>query len=270
VRLRSGPFEYLCDDCNPAFPIAWHDVMKPFPKPVTVASCFAIKFRERLIGVTAAHVLNAYREAQRANPNVKSQLLTLPFNLEKTVIDHDDELDLATFALSELQLPKLYAFGCEKIWPPPEPIPQSRVCFAGYPGFLIASNAEGGMLPDSAPYCAVPLIQDVTEREIILTYDPVTARADPNIPPPPLGANLSGCSGAPLILPVTIDEVRVHAFPVGVTVFGADKDRDQEHSRGEMAAFDTIRARRIHCIRPDGTIERPGWLPPKKHSSLIA
>ena len=241
-----------------AIPLAWHDAMKPFPKKVTVASCFAMKFRERLIGVTAAHVLREYQADRRQNPEVKCQLSSLPFDLEEAVIDHDDDLDLATFALSEAQLGaiKRGAFGCQEIWPPPTPERQIQVSLAGYPNYLFATDAEGGVLP-KAVYAAVTLVEDITDGEIILTYDPATARADPDIPMPPLGANLSGCSGGPLILTVCIDGARLHAFPVGVIVAGPKK----ECSQGEFANFDVIRARRTYFIRPDGMIKRPGLAP---------
>ena len=171
-----------------AIPLAWHDAMKPFPKKVTVASCFAMKFRERLIGVTAAHVLREYQADRHQNPEVKCQLSSLPFDLEEAVIDHDDDLDLATFALSEAQLGaiKRGAFGCQEIWPPPTPERQIQVSLAGYPNYLFATDAEGGVLP-KAVYAAVTLVEDISDHEIILTYDPATARADPDIPMPPFG-----------------------------------------------------------------------------------
>jgi hypothetical protein len=243
-------------------PLAWHDVMKPFPKKVEVASCFAVKFRERLIGVTAAHVLGAFQKDRRQNPGIGCQLSSLPFDLAEAVIDHDDDLDLATFELSEAQLHKIGrpAFGCQEIWPPPAPDHQIQVSLAGYPNYLFATDAEGGVLP-KAVYVALPLVEDMTDREIVMKYDPAIARGDPDIPLPPLGANLSGCSGGPLILTVLIDGTRLHAFPIGVIVAGPRK----EYSQGEFTDFDVIRARRSYFIRPDGMIERPegsGWLPP--------
>ena len=49
-------------------------------------------------------------------------------------------------------------------------------------------------------------------------------------------------------------------FPVGVIIRGVDHDNNGlighcEIDRGENAEFDIIRIRRIHFIRPDGTLK---------------
>ncbi len=48
-------------------------------------------------------------------------------------------------------------------------------------------------------------------------------------------------------------------FPVGLISRGP-----RDVGKGEIASFDIIRARRIHCLKRDGTLEKPsggGWLP---------
>jgi hypothetical protein len=42
-------------------PLYWHDRWIPFPKDMRGGSCFILRFGERLVGITAAHVLQAYR-----------------------------------------------------------------------------------------------------------------------------------------------------------------------------------------------------------------
>ena len=102
---------YLAQCANQmVFPICWHDPTIPPPKYVKAASCFALKFRERLVGVTAAHVVEAYLKARQEIPTLTCQLRNLcNFDLEGALIDRDAEIDLATFALTEEQLVDSFA-----------------------------------------------------------------------------------------------------------------------------------------------------------------
>lgn len=53
--------------------IFWHDVTQRFPKPVQGASCFILKIHNRYVVVTAAHVIDLFREAKAANQNIIAQ-----------------------------------------------------------------------------------------------------------------------------------------------------------------------------------------------------
>src|SRR5260221_426966 len=75
-------------------PICWHDNGKPFPKDVTGASCFFLRFSTGYVGVTAAHVVREYQRARTATASLVCQLHLMPFNLEGALIDIDDTLDI--------------------------------------------------------------------------------------------------------------------------------------------------------------------------------
>jgi hypothetical protein len=68
---------------------------------------------------------------------------------------------------------------------------------------------------------------------------------------------MSGCSGGPVILFKTVNGL-LRWFPVGLIYKGPDGKAE-----GELASFDRIHIRRLHFIRPDGSIDEPdqGWLP---------
>jgi hypothetical protein len=108
---------------------------------------------------------------------------------------------------------------------------------------------------------ALAAVECVTRDEILITYDPAivepTAWA-PNLPP--LGFNLSGCSGGPVLVHGTRNGL-LRWFAVGLIADGPKEQAKQ----GEAAEFDMIRLRRIDIIQPDGTIKQPaedtGWLP---------
>jgi hypothetical protein len=119
-------------------PIFWHDRRVPFPKDMRGGSCFILRFGERLIGVTAAHVLQTYRDDHAQNPALICQLRLMPFAWHDTVIDSDPSLDIATFALSEdeLRLISGTPIDCTGAWPPPVPTRLRAVSLVGFPEML--------------------------------------------------------------------------------------------------------------------------------------
>jgi len=125
----------------------------------------------------------------------------------------------------------------------------------GYPeNIRIIDSAERSVVFNA--WGALDFIEDFNEREIILTYDPEKVVSAPT--KPPLGYNMSGCSGGPAI----VHEIRSSGFhiwhPVGLIVGGP------KCGERDAAEFDIIRTRWIDCIQPDGHIERDpdtGWLP---------
>jgi hypothetical protein len=62
-------------------PLYWHDRRVPFPKDVRGGSSFIVRFGDRLIGITAAHVLQEYRDDREENPALVCQLRLMPFAL---------------------------------------------------------------------------------------------------------------------------------------------------------------------------------------------
>ena len=74
------------------FPICWHDRTLHYPKPVKVASCFALRFPD-LVGVTAAHVVRTYQGELKETPDLTCQLRHLQdFDLDRALVNIDDDL----------------------------------------------------------------------------------------------------------------------------------------------------------------------------------
>jgi hypothetical protein len=258
---------YLAQCANlMVFPICWHDPTVPPPKYCKAASCFALRFPERWIGVTAAHVVEEYLTARLQIPALTCQLRNLcDFDLEGALIDSDKEIDLATFSLTaelvgEIGSP---AFDCQNVWPHPEPKVGYPVAFSGFAEYLFRPDENFRVNRDCVAG-GVSLIQGVSQREIRLVYEPRDAKAVGDIPMIPRGASFSGCSGAPLVMPVL--QPREGKLHPKITVIGAIiESTNQEKSEGEAAEYVSIVARRIECIQPDGKLVRPNsdqWLPP--------
>jgi hypothetical protein len=182
------------------------------------------------------------------------------FDLHNAVIDHDENIDIATFFISENELKEIEgtAIDCTGQWPPPEPARMRAISLAGFPESLRVTHPDRSA--DFLAYGGLPAIEDFTERDILLTYDPAREQRLAGLPLPPLGLNMSGCSGGPALMHGERNG-RHRWFPVGIMVAGPNRDTGDQ--RGEAQTFDMIRIRRLHFVRQDGTIERPvpGWLP---------
>ncbi|MGH7066076.1 MAG: hypothetical protein ACREET_18545 [Stellaceae bacterium] len=239
-----------------ARPICWHDQAKTFPKEIVGASCFVLRFATRLVGVTAAHVVRKFQRAKASSPSLVCQLHLMLFDLDGALIDIDDDLDIATFAISEWQLNKTLTdpFDVSTRWPLDDVVkPDASIQLVGYPENIRVINSIEKSAVFNA-WGALDFIQDYNEREIILTYEPDKVLGAPT--KPPLGYNMSGCSGGPGI----VHELRasnLHVwYPVGLIVEGP------RFGEGDSAAFDIIRVRRIDFVQADGHIRREmGWLP---------
>ena len=259
---------YLAQWANEmVFPICWHDPAIPPPKYSKAASCFALRFREKIIGVTAAHVIKAYLDEKQNIPTLTCQLRHLvDFDIEDALIDQDAEIDLATFNLTEAQLAEIKspAFNCQNIWPPPEPQTGCAAGFAGFAEYLFRPDENFRVNADCLAGGAS--VMQVGKSEIRMTFEPSTDKAIEGVPMIPQGSSLSGCSGAPLVMPLL--EVRDGMpRPIGFTVCGAIiRSTKQEGSEGESAEYISVVARRLECIQPDGRLARPDtgqWLPPQ-------
>jgi hypothetical protein len=234
-------------------PLYWHDRTLGWPKPVTGASCFALKFSDKIVVVTAAHVFRTFEKQLRQNPRLVCQIRLLPFDLKNRLIDIDDDLDIASFALMEKELPG-FAVDCRYQWPPPHPECGRGLSLAGFPELMREVYSDGSGLFQA--YGALPAVEAISDRRIITMYDPT--RDQPlmvGVPAPPVGFNMSGCSGGIVLLPEMADgRCRVHA----VGLIGHGSRHDEGHVTDSIfgGETDAILIRRIHCIMPDGTLDR--------------
>src|SRR5262249_38211800 len=98
----------------------------------------------------------------------------------------------------------------------------------------------------------------VSDRDIVTVYDPeATLESGTGVVKPPLGFNMSGCSGGPA--PVVQEVKRLFGgLPVGL-IF----KRAGEKAGGGICTLSRIPLRRIDFIQEDGSLKEPetGWLP---------
>jgi hypothetical protein len=242
-----------------ATPIVWHDRKEGWPKRIYGGTCFFLQFATGTIAVTANHVLEALQKAIADNSNTVCQIRTSkPIDLLGLVVDRCFERDIATIRISEDLLKEIGAtvLDCTGDWPPPQPVEGRTVTFCGFPEGE-RTTPEPGVLAAFA--CgSVTIIDAVTERDIIVTYDPardVKAAWAPWVQP--LGYNMSGCSGGPVLSHGLLNGLQ-RWFPIAMIIKGP-----KDQGTGEVEGWDMLIMRRIDIIQPDGTIkhEHSGWLP---------
>jgi hypothetical protein len=239
-----------------ARPLIWHDLRESWPKRLLGGSCFILRFDEGLIGVTAEHVVGAF-EAEKEKPGAAISCLlgTVPFDLTGAIVDRDAELDITTFSVTENQLIKSEAteIDCRPECPPPTPDKGRELSLAGFPDEL---KTEMCHPIEFRAYASLARVEDVTFHDIISTYEPqrdIRIRAVPELPD--LGANLSGCSGGPVLMHAERNGLH-RWFPVGLILRGP-------RAPSEVREYDIFRFRRIDFVNADGSIrhQNVGWLP---------
>jgi hypothetical protein len=237
-----------------ARPLIWHDSLERWPKKLMGATCFILRFDAGLIGITATHVIEEFEMARKRTDGLVCNLRTAPLDLSAAIIERDPELDITTFSVTEDQLIESEAIpiDCRSEWLPLEPDKGDALSFAGFPEKLQNLSAQPNI--EFRAFVNQCFVEDVTARDVIVTYEPerdLRVRAAPEFPG--LGANLSGCSGGPVLMHV--EHHGLHRwFPVGLIVAGAG-----DAPTGTMAEFDIIRIRRINAVLQDGTINRSAW-----------
>jgi hypothetical protein len=248
-----------------ARPLIWHDRTERWPKRLHGATCFFLRFEQGMVGVTANHVISSYESAVASNPNTVCQLRNSPtFDLSATIIGRDAARDIATFAVSDALVSQIDAIplDCRGSWPPPEPKKLWPLSACGFPEAESMRIAKPDRAGEFLAWGSLAVVEYVTPDEILITYGPTIAKPStwaPNLPP--IGFNMSGCSGGPVLAHGTRNGLH-RWFAVALIAAGPTGEKKQ----GMSTEFDMIRLRRIDIIQADGTIrhhtaEDTGWLP---------
>ncbi len=234
--------------------LVWYDSRAPWPQQLDGGSCAILKFGSEVFGVTAAHVVSAFENALARNPNFVSLIHDTPIDLLGNIIALNDELDLATFRLTEEQVKSSQgiALDCSDAWPPPGIEEGDGLTFSGFPELM---KGKTGPKLEFRAFIGMLRTTFVSEKDIVAAWDPsIDKRPISNPAVPELGPNTSGCSGGVVLLQRIVKGLH-RWFPVGIIVEGP--------SGGDIP-IDLYKGRRLDFVRPDGSISNPvgsGWLP---------
>jgi hypothetical protein len=244
-----------------ATPIIWHDPTEGWPRRIYGGTCFFLRFADSIVGVTADHVVGELQKAIDGNSNTICQIIckkteirtSTSVDLPGLIIDRSHGWDIATFRVSEELVEAIGAtpLDCRGVWPPPEPKPAEprAITYCGFPEAERVATSEPGVV-DVFACCGLAKIEDVTERDLIVTYDPALDEEAPWAPwKRPPGYNMSGCSGGPVLSLGMLNGLQ-RWFPIAMIIMGP-----REEGTGEAKGWDMIWMRRIDAIEPDGTIK---------------
>jgi hypothetical protein len=242
VRLLEEGLSYV-------MPIFWLGVDEEAGTKLTNGTAFLIDCGQGVFAVTAAHVHTAYRDGKRGATDVACQIGDMLFDPEAHLIDcdvRDGGCDIATFRLSpedvaKINKPVLRSRPGE--WPPRPADVGNFAFFAGYPG-VSRDMSPGGHYFAAAPYRAVTPITTINERQITCRYDRDHMLDLGGQGLPPIGHDIRGVSGAPLLIPTL--EARGIRWRVGGVIV--------EAAPGEL--FEQVVAVRADYILPDGRLQR--------------
>jgi hypothetical protein len=173
------------------------------------------------------------------------------------VIGYDTKFDIATFSVPPHAMAACGGRAIEIAtgdWPPPRPQDGEALILIGFPELSIRTKADF-----STAFYALGVLgiaDTVTDREILVSYDPKRDIDLSGTSLPPLGFNMGGCSGGPVLAVRSVGQSLI-SFPVGLILRGPRKTSES------IIEFDMIGARLIHIIRKDGTLDQAetGWLP---------
>lgn len=197
--------------------------------------------------VTAAHVFEEYKKVKEVNNDVVCQLGNVPFDPINKVIDSNDILDTATFDIEGhehtiAKAGKSFLTHLASAWPPPPPEVGKSIFFAGFPGIERIHSKNNKNKINFGSYNIIEAVDQVTERNILLTYNHKEMIDIFGNGLPPEGYNFAGISGAPLIT-VVDNKSGLQTWRLGGIIYEASTE------------FGIIYATRADFILPDGKIK---------------
>jgi hypothetical protein len=213
--------------------------------PLRQGSMFFLDCGRGPFAVTAAHVYKQYLEDNQ-NKRVRGpQLANMAFNLPDRLIAWGEDLgvDIATFRITPAEIAaigKRSVRGTDGPWPPP-PKERGAVYFGGFPGgerdHIVGKDFTFGL------HSAIVPLTSFTDYQLCCHFDRQYWVDVRGLGLPPVGYDLGGVSGGPMLQPI---------FTAGVW----DWQLAGVISEAVMADFERITAVRAHFILPDGRLSR--------------
>jgi hypothetical protein len=148
-----------------------------------------------LFAVTAQHVFEQYESDLASDPELRCQFGSSTVQPERLLIERSKELDLATFAMSQIQTAAIRVRPYAPVSWPAAPVRMEEILlYGGYPGSLRAEKVEIAELPFQW-FVGSPL--SITSSYIKLRVD-FEEFYQPLSPAAEINTALGGMSGGPV------------------------------------------------------------------------
>ncbi len=224
-------------------PLHWWRLDTPEHEIIDNGTLTFIQTPQRLLGVTAAHVIRGYEKAA-AKERVRLQFADAVIDdLADRVIQINDRLDLVTVALDPTVIARLgRTIAPISLWPPMVPQEERGIMLGGYPGQerdeFKPLNVMFGL------FTALGVAKTVTDDQVTWIVDREFEVESIGVPSMPPHYVLGGISGGPLITAIE--------KPLNFVTFRLGGIISEAH-----AGFEYVIAKRGDLIQPDGAIARP-------------
>jgi hypothetical protein len=205
-------------------------------------SVVIVRSTERLLGITAWHVIEGYRKARAVSSDVVCKLGGLIVDPSERVLGESEHADLATFAIDESELGTIGYVPLEEAWPPNVPANKGLVLLGGWPGIerqIVGDKTMGGFYTVWG-HAGVSDFQFT----IILDHDAKPFSPIPGVPLPPPGFEFGGISGGPVMTVDLADDLGSGTLRLGGII------------KQGMPEYDVIVAARADMINSNGSISR--------------
>jgi hypothetical protein len=228
-------------------------------------SAFFLKTRERLFGVTAAHVIegsNSWREHCSSHGRTPLRLsgktgTSFELDWDARQLDINTTLDIATFSIDERELATIQRVpfqGFQPSWPPLPPAQWQQVTYAGYAAvetrLISHEEVEFGFV------CGSGLAHSVSDTSVSSLIERPYLEPIAGVNLPPENFDFRGISGG-LMIYVTEEHMRLrlNVF-AGVVIAGPNTAEEEGQA---ISGFEVIIARRGRFINADGTLDHSLW-----------
>lgn len=242
-ELLAGPLgdcyrKVLIECC---VPIYW---FKPDSKKFRIkhsATVTIVRTPKKLLGITAAHVLEAYL-ADAKEGSVRLQLGNeVVDNFRDRIINISRDLDIATFSMDDQLLLRLGKTALSK-WPPQPPSQDKGIMIAGFPE--IERHESETLEVNFGLFTAIGVARSITGKQI--TWLMERERRVTTLPPK---SNLSGISGGPLISFFESENFISHHCLSGIVI-----EQPNHQDNEDMSSIERLIAIRADCIADTGNI----------------
>jgi hypothetical protein len=248
-ELMSGEladvYRGILNDC--CAPIYWYRRDRMDLAILNSGTVTFLQTPERLLGVTAAHVLNGYLRDAAAGPITLQVFDAVIDDMQARVVHLPDHLDIATFAVDDALLTRLGKRAVPLAnWPPRVPKEGRGIMLAGYPA--VERVAEGNRV-NFGLFTALVIARRVTDVQITWLVEREAMLPDARVPAPPLNYGLGGISGGPLITWLE-SEQHIATFALGGVIV-----EHPDYANNDFA-IERVVAVRADFISPSGRVGR--------------
>jgi hypothetical protein len=224
-------------------------------------SLFFLDAGKGAFAVTASHVVTECLNDTKSPMFVQCMIgghgkVAHAFNLGDRIIDAHRDIDIATlrFRPAEVEaLGRTVLTGVQKMWPPRLAEVDGDVTYCGFPG-----NGRRWLAPRQISFGCVPMAGIATStRETSISIQierekMMRVLGDEDMP---VNFDFGGMSGGPVLAIVETGTIRSWK-PAGVIIEGPNPSVDPAES---ILGLEIIRARPVHFINPDGTLDIARW-----------